>query len=120
MKRVPRNVVPAAEDAVFQGDPADVRKLIFLGFLGLMITFGTLGGALYLYNRPTGILTASDDGEGGVPSMRGLLHSAASGGRLDARQFDKAMGNMCQQIGESRGDSMLTERCRKSMRGGLW
>lgn len=118
MKRVPRNAKPVTEDTVFQGDPADVRKLIVLGCLGLMITFGSLGSALYLYNRPT--LTASDDGEGGVPSMRGLIYSAASGGRLEARQFDKAMGNMCQQMGEARGDSMLTERCKKSMRGGLW
>lgn len=117
VQRVPRNLqqqqqAPNVQE--FQGDPADVRKLIMLGVLGLMITFGSMGGALYLINRPT---TVASDDEYSMPSARGLMLSLASGGKVNAHQYDKVMGNMCQQLGERSGDSIATANCRKAMRG---
>lgn len=117
VQRVPRNVqqqqAPSAEE--FQGDPADVRKLILLGVFGLLITFGSLGGALFLINRPTDV--ASYDDERGIPSARGLMLSLATGGKASAHKFDSAMARMCDQMGDRTGDSMATARCKKAARG---
>ncbi len=116
VQRVPRNVqqqAPAAEE--FQGDPADVRKLIMLGVFGLLVTFGALGGALLLINRPSDV--ASYDDERGLPSARGLMLSLTSRGKIDGHQFDSAMAKMCDQFGDRTGDSIATARCKKAARG---
>lgn len=117
--RVARNSKQAvADDHVFNGDPADVRKLILLGLAGLFVTFGMMAGAVHLLTRPTGgDAMASDDD---MPSARGLGIALASGGRIDARKYDDAMNKMCQAMGEMNGDSIMTSNCKKSMRGGWW
>ncbi len=116
--RAPRGRQQPAANTEFQGDPADVRKIIALGVLGLAITFVSMAGALHLYNRPTSSMASDDDSD--MPSARSLGMALASGGKIDARQFDKAMNDMCQHMGEMSGDSISTSKCKKSMRGGWW
>jgi hypothetical protein len=69
-----------------------VVKMIALGFAGLIVAGGVLGGAVFLMTRPTG---NPEEARLNVPSLQGLMLSAASGGKLNARQFDNAMEGVC-------------------------
>jgi hypothetical protein len=72
-----------------------VVKVIALGFAGMLVTAGVLAGSVFLLSRPAG---NAEEARWNMPSLQGLMLSAYSGGRLDARQFDAAMEGVCSSI----------------------
>jgi hypothetical protein len=72
-----------------------VVKVIALGFAGLLVVGGVLGGSVFLMNRPTG---NPEDARWNLPSLQGLMMAASTGGRINARQFDGMMEGMCSNM----------------------
>jgi amino acid permease len=72
-----------------------VVKVIAQGFAGLVVMCGVLAGSVFLMNRPAG---NPEVARWNLPSLQGLLLSASSGGRLDARQFDNMMEGVCSNM----------------------
>jgi hypothetical protein len=79
----------------FGASSDQVVKVIALGFAGLIVAGGVLGGSVFLMNRPTG---NPEEARWNLPSLQGLMISASSGGRINARQFDGMMEGMCSNM----------------------
>jgi hypothetical protein len=67
-------------------------KMIAIGFAGLIVAGGVLGGSVFLMSRPAG---NTEEARWNLPSLQGLLIAAQSGGRIKPGQWDAMMEGMC-------------------------
>jgi hypothetical protein len=74
------------------GSHGKVVKIAVMGFAGMMLAGGVLCGSVYLMSRPAG------DPGWNLPSLQGLMISASTGGKVNARQFDNLMEGVCSNM----------------------
>ena len=92
MRNKPRN-----EELDFDYSPSSARtvKFIAAGLVSIVVVGGVLGGIVYFMQRPS-----SNAQEAGykMPSVAGLMVSAASGGKMSPQKWDDAMTGVCSQM----------------------
>jgi hypothetical protein len=71
---------------------AKMVKFIALGFSGLLVAGGVLGGAVFLMKRGS---NNPEEARMNMPSLNGILMSAATGGKVNAKKWDETMGDVC-------------------------
>jgi hypothetical protein len=70
-------------------------KMIAMGFAGLIVAVGVLGGSVFMMTRPAG---NPEEARWSLPSLQGILISVQSGGRIKPGQWDSMMEGMCSNM----------------------
>jgi hypothetical protein len=92
MRNKPRN-----EELDFDYAPSSARtvKFIAAGLASIVVVGGVLGGIVYFMQRPSG---GAQEAGFNMPSVTGLMVSAASGGKMSPQKWDDAMTGVCSQM----------------------
>ncbi len=81
-------------------DPATMRKLIAMAFVGVTVLCGGIGGAFYLANqaRSAQFEKTSPDASMVPTSINGWQAQLLSGGKIKAGEFDQVRRDACAAI----------------------